>query len=132
MCENPLVKRHLLPHGKGIVLARGDEGIYLKNGSRIMFGARENGFGLGFAKVGVLVLERTRDLAEARDRAESANRAKSAFLGSMSHELRTPLNHITGFAALLDHDVESPRGQAARVLLWLLDQDRAIRLINVG
>lgn len=62
MCENPLVKRHLLPHGKGIVLARGDEGIYLKNGSRIMFGARENGFGLGFAKVGVLVLDEAQRL----------------------------------------------------------------------
>lgn len=62
MCENPLVKRHLLPHGKGIVLARGDEGIYLHNGSRIMFGARENGFGLGFAKVGVLVLDEAQRL----------------------------------------------------------------------
>lgn len=62
MCENPLVKRHLLPHGKGIVLARGDEGIYLRNGSRIMFGARENGFGLGFAKVGVLVLDEAQRL----------------------------------------------------------------------
>lgn len=62
MCENPLVKRHLLPHGKGIVLARGDEGICLRNGSRIMFGARENGFGLGFAKVGVLVLDEAQRL----------------------------------------------------------------------
>ena len=32
----------------------------------------------------------------------------------------------------LDPDLTSPRGQAARVLLWLLDQDRAIRLISVG
>lgn len=58
-----------------------------------------------------LVLERTRELAEARDRAESANRAKSAFLGNMSHELRTPLNHITGFAALLERDVQGAAGQ---------------------
>ena len=56
--------------------------------------------------------ERTPGPGQARDRAESANRAKSAFLGSMSHELRTPLNHISGFAALLAHDVESPRGLA--------------------
>jgi ATP-dependent DNA helicase RecG len=26
----------------------------------------------------------------------------------------------------------SPRGRAARVLLWLLEQDKAIRLISVG
>ncbi|TGD65046.1 ATP-dependent DNA helicase RecG [Tabrizicola sp. WMC-M-20] len=32
----------------------------------------------------------------------------------------------------LDPGLSSPRGQAARVLLWLLDQDRAIRLISVG
>ncbi len=31
-----------------------------------------------------------------------------------------------------DPTLESPRGQAARTLLWLLDQDRAIRLIGVG
>ncbi|WP_050528219.1 ATP-dependent DNA helicase RecG [Pseudorhodobacter aquimaris] len=31
-----------------------------------------------------------------------------------------------------DPDLTSPRGQAVRTLLWLLDQDRAIRLISVG
>ncbi|HEX9857893.1 MAG TPA: ATP-dependent DNA helicase RecG, partial [Paracoccaceae bacterium] len=31
-----------------------------------------------------------------------------------------------------DPGLTSPRGKAARILLWLLDQDRAIRLISVG
>ncbi|MFC7703754.1 ATP-dependent DNA helicase RecG [Plastorhodobacter daqingensis] len=31
-----------------------------------------------------------------------------------------------------DPDLASPRGQAARALLWLMEQDRAIRLISVG
>ncbi|MGC9417328.1 MAG: ATP-dependent DNA helicase RecG [Rhodovulum sp.] len=31
-----------------------------------------------------------------------------------------------------DPALESERGQAARILLWLMEQDRAIRLINVG
>lgn len=31
-----------------------------------------------------------------------------------------------------DPDLSSPRGQAARVLLWLMEQDKAIRLISVG
>ncbi|MGL4320489.1 MAG: ATP-dependent DNA helicase RecG [Paracoccaceae bacterium] len=31
-----------------------------------------------------------------------------------------------------DPTLESPRGKAARTLLWLLDQDRAIRLLSVG
>jgi ATP-dependent DNA helicase RecG len=32
----------------------------------------------------------------------------------------------------MDPDLTSARGKAARTLLWLLDQDRAIRLISVG
>ena len=32
----------------------------------------------------------------------------------------------------IDPGLTGPRGAAARVLLWLLDQDRAIRLIGVG
>jgi ATP-dependent DNA helicase RecG len=32
----------------------------------------------------------------------------------------------------MDPDLTSPRGQATRALLWLLDQDRAFRLITVG
>jgi ATP-dependent DNA helicase RecG len=31
-----------------------------------------------------------------------------------------------------DPDLSTPRGKAARLLLWLLDQDRAIRLLSVG
>ncbi|HEY0212912.1 MAG TPA: ATP-dependent DNA helicase RecG [Paenirhodobacter sp.] len=31
-----------------------------------------------------------------------------------------------------DPDLTSPRGQAARVLLWLMEQDRAFRLLDVG
>ena len=31
-----------------------------------------------------------------------------------------------------DPGLQSPRGQAARLLLWLMEQDRAIRLISVG
>ena len=31
-----------------------------------------------------------------------------------------------------DPGLETPRGRAARVLLWLLDQDRAIKLLSVG
>ncbi|MEO1949237.1 ATP-dependent DNA helicase RecG, partial [Thioclava sp.] len=31
-----------------------------------------------------------------------------------------------------DPELSGPRGQAARVLLWLMEQDRAIRLIGIG
>lgn len=32
----------------------------------------------------------------------------------------------------IDPELTTPRGKAAQLLLWLLDQDRAIKLINVG
>ena len=32
----------------------------------------------------------------------------------------------------LDPELKSDRGMAARTLLWLMEQDRAIRLISVG
>jgi ATP-dependent DNA helicase RecG len=31
-----------------------------------------------------------------------------------------------------DPGLTGPRGQAARALLWLMDQDRALRMISVG
>lgn len=58
MCAKPQVQSHI----KNVSDARGDEGIYLWNGSRILFGARENGFGLGFAGVGILVLDEAQRL----------------------------------------------------------------------
>lgn len=42
----------------------GQEAIIFTNGSRILFGARENGFGRGFAKVDVLVLDEAQILTE--------------------------------------------------------------------
>lgn len=43
--------------GGGIRSANGEQEIEFLNGSRILFGARESGFGVGFAKVGMLVLD---------------------------------------------------------------------------
>ena len=63
MCEgNPLLGGIGGPIIRRISESRGDKGIYLRNGSRILFGAREHGFGLGFAGVGVLVLDEAQRL----------------------------------------------------------------------
>jgi hypothetical protein len=45
------------PKGGGIRSANGEQEIEFLNGSRILFGAREAGFGVGFAKVGMLVVD---------------------------------------------------------------------------
>lgn len=43
--------------GGGIRSSNGEQEIEFLNGSRILFGARESGFGVGFADVGLLVLD---------------------------------------------------------------------------
>jgi hypothetical protein len=45
------------PHIRQVLRGKGDEAIHFNNGSRILFGARESGFGRGFAGVDVLVCD---------------------------------------------------------------------------
>ncbi|NUR79972.1 MAG: terminase [Dermatophilaceae bacterium] len=60
MAKRPKVAAHIrqVLHGKG------DEAIHFVNGSRILFGARESGFGRGFAGVDVLVCDEGQILPE--------------------------------------------------------------------
>lgn len=51
-------------HVDKVVRGRGDEALLFANGSRILFGAREAGFGRGFANVGVLVFDEAQILTE--------------------------------------------------------------------
>lgn len=60
MAERPEMKPHIVsataPMGNGVVKFR--------NGSRILFGAREQGFGRGFPKVGVIVFDEAQILTQ--------------------------------------------------------------------
>jgi len=58
--ERPRVK----PHVANIRRGAGDEAVELRNGSRILFGARERGFGRGFADVTVIVFDEAQILTE--------------------------------------------------------------------
>lgn len=51
-------------HVKRITTGNGNEGIEFRNGSRILFGAREQGFGLGFAGVNLLVFDEAQRLTQ--------------------------------------------------------------------
>lgn len=54
----------IAPHIDRVSLARGEESIRFNNGSRILFGARERGFGRGFAGVDVLIFDEAQILSE--------------------------------------------------------------------
>lgn len=57
-------RKQIKPHVKGVRRANGEQEIEFNNGSRILFGARESGFGRGFAEVDVLVLDEAQILTE--------------------------------------------------------------------
>jgi hypothetical protein len=54
----------IAPFIRRTLTGAGTEAVEFNNGSRILFGARENGFGRGFAKVDVLVLDEAQILTE--------------------------------------------------------------------
>lgn len=58
------LRADVAPFVKKIHKAAGAEAVEFVNGSRILFGARENGFGRGFAKVDVLIFDECQILSE--------------------------------------------------------------------
>ena len=62
MAEKPSVKPYIAHNG--VRRANGEQSITFANGSRILFGARESGFGRGFAKVDVLIFDEAQILSE--------------------------------------------------------------------
>ena len=57
-------RKRIKPFVSKIVLGSGDEAIQFRNGSRILFGARERGFGRGFDQVDVLIFDEAQILTE--------------------------------------------------------------------
>jgi two-component system, sensor histidine kinase and response regulator len=87
-----------------------------------------------------LVVERTKQLAEATQYAQAANRAKSEFLANMSHEIRTPMNAIIGLTHLLRKDIRNKQhvtrltqiDTAAEHLLRIIDDILDLSKIEAG
>jgi hypothetical protein len=57
-------RKKVKPHVLRVLTGSGDESIEFVNGSRVLFGSRERGFGLGFADVGVLVLDEAQRMTD--------------------------------------------------------------------
>ncbi len=57
-------KKLIAPYIRKVRTVNGEQEIEFYNGSRIMFGARESGFGRGFDKVDILVLDEAQILSE--------------------------------------------------------------------
>lgn len=60
MAQRPKVAAHI----RQVLRGKGDEQILFMNGSRVLFGARESGFGRGFAGVDILVCDEGQILPE--------------------------------------------------------------------
>lgn len=57
-------RAEVAPFVSRVLTGAGTEAVEFANGSRILFGARENGFGRGFAKVDMVVLDEAQILTE--------------------------------------------------------------------
>lgn len=57
-------KASIAPHIETVRRTNGEQEIEFTNGSRILFGARESGFGRGFAELDILVLDEAQILTE--------------------------------------------------------------------
>jgi len=57
-------RRKIAPHMLRPVLGSGEQEIRFRNGSRILFGARERGFGRGFDEVDVLIFDEAQILTD--------------------------------------------------------------------
>ena len=57
-------RRRVAPYVDRVYTGSGTESVVFKNGSRILFGARDQGFGLGFAAVDVIVFDEAQRLRD--------------------------------------------------------------------
>lgn len=94
MCLCRGVRKHLVPGrnlGTAIRDANGEQEIPFANGSRILFGAREQGFGRGFDEVDVIVFDEAQILTEKALEDMVAATNQSRFLhGALLFYMGTP------------------------------------------
>lgn len=121
-------KPKVVPHIEAVRAANGEQSVIFKNGSRILFGARDQGFGLGFDKVDILVLDegqRVKEVAMA-DMVPATNAAPNGLVFLMGTPPR-PTDNGDVFAArrkdALEGDpdtlyIELSADPGARIIDW--------------
>lgn len=124
MARKPKVATYI----ESVRAANGEQAIVFKNASRILFGAREHGFGLGFDMVDVLVLDegqRVKEVAMA-DMVPATNAAPNGLVIMMGTPPR-PTDNGDVFAArrkdALEGDpdtlyIEISADQGAKIIDW--------------
>lgn len=83
-------RKRIAPFVEKLVLGAGDEAVVFRNGSRILFGARERGFGRGFDEVDVLIFDEAQiltenaldDMVPATNQSRQATSALLLFMGT--------------------------------------------------
>ena len=93
----------------------GQEAVEFANGSRILFGARESGFGRGFAKVDVVVLDEAQILTEKAldDMLPATNASKNALVLMMG----TPPKPTDPSEVFTRHRAESLAGDSDKLYI---------------
>lgn len=121
-------KRKVAPYIEAVRATNGEQSVVFVNGSRILFGARDQGFGLGFDMVDVLVLDeaqRVKEVAMA-DMVPATNAAPNGLVVMMGTPPR-PTDKGDVFAArrkdALDGDpdtlfIELSADSDAKVIDW--------------
>lgn len=97
-------RRRVKPYVDRVLTGAGTQAVVFRNGSRILFGARDLGFGLGFAAVDVIVFDEAQRLTDQTrmDMVPAANRSHNP-AGALLFYIGTPLRPTDkgdGFATL--------------------------------
>lgn len=110
MARLPRVAKHV----KTVRAANGQQTIVFRNGARIKFGARERGFGRGFKKVGILVLDEAQILTESAmdNLVPTTNRAENPLILMAGTPPRPGKDPGEVFTALRDEALQSGPGES--------------------
>lgn len=118
------------PHIKDVHRARGDEKILFNNGSRILFGARESGFGRGFSDVDILVFDEAQIMTEAT--LEDMAAAQNVATNPLTFMMGTPPRPKDPGEVFTMHRQEALDGETTDTLYIEMSADRGCNPMDRG